>query len=63
MKIEQVLEHPWIVGKDSRMARIRRKSADMGNKILKFVTYSNMNMEKIREHSPGRDKQVETSIN
>ena len=52
MKIEDVLEHPWILGQDQNISALRRKSADMGNTVLKFVAYSNVDMAKIRASSP-----------
>ena len=47
IKIDQVLEHPWILGDDHSITSLRRKSADMGDKVLQFVVYSNTNMERI----------------
>ena len=52
MKIDEVLEHPWILGQDSTITALRRKSADMGNTVLKFVAYSNVDINRIRENSP-----------
>ena len=52
MKIDEVLEHPWILGQDSTISALRRKSSDMGNTVLKFVAYSNVNINRIRENSP-----------
>ena len=51
-KIEEVLDHPWIVGGDQSIRALRRKSADLGNTVLKFVAYSNVDVEKIRASSP-----------
>jgi len=31
---------------------LRRKSADMGDKVLQFVAYSNTNMDRIQQNSP-----------
>ena len=47
IKIDQVLEHPWILGDDQHITNLRRKSADMGDKVLQFVVYSNTNMDRI----------------
>ena len=47
IKIDQVLEHPWILGDDHNITNLRRKSADMGDKVLQFVVYSNTNMDRI----------------
>jgi len=44
MTITQVLEHPWIIGKDQVIQRMRRKSQDMGDKVLQFVAFSNTDM-------------------
>ena len=52
MKIDEVLDHPWILGDDKKIQMLRRKSADMGDKVLQFVAYSNTNMEAIRQNSP-----------
>ena len=52
MKIEEVLDHPWIVGQDKSIKELRRKSSDMGDKVLQFVAYSNTNLDKIQENSP-----------
>ena len=52
MKIEQVLEHPWILNNDQPMTMLRRKSADMGDKVMQFVAYSNTNMATIQRNSP-----------
>lgn len=60
IKIEDVLNHPWILGGDNKMKMLRRKSADMGNTVMQFVAYSNMNMDRIRENSP---KAVQESNN
>ena len=48
MKIDTVLEHPWILGNDQNIRMLRRKSADMGNKVLQFVAYSNTDMNRIQ---------------
>ena len=34
------------------MKMLRRKSADMGDKVMQFVAFSNMNMERIERNSP-----------
>lgn len=47
MKIDQVLEHPWILGNDQNIRMLRRKSTDMGDRVLQFVAYSNTNMARI----------------
>lgn len=60
MVIDQVLEHPWILGNDQNITMLRRKSADMGDKVLQFVAYSNTNMQRIQENSP---KSAEASKN
>mmetsp|Transcript_10808 Transcript_10808/g.13582 ORF Transcript_10808/g.13582 Transcript_10808/m.13582 type:complete len:144 (-) Transcript_10808:315-746(-) len=52
MKIDQVLEHPWIINNDQNMKMLRRKSADMGDKVLQFVAYSNRDMATIERNSP-----------
>jgi len=52
MTITQVLEHPWIIGKDTTIQRMRRKSQDMGDKVLQFVAFSNTDMEQMKKNSP-----------
>jgi len=52
MKIEAVLDHPWLIGNDPTVHAIRRKSADEGNSVMKFVAYSQTDMHKIRASSP-----------
>ena len=52
MKIDTVLEHPWILGNDQNIRMLRRKSADMGDKVLQFVAYSNTDMNRIQQNSP-----------
>ena len=47
-----MLEHPWILNNDQNMKMLRRKSADMGDKVMQFVAFSNMNMERIERNSP-----------
>ena len=34
IKIEEVLDHPWIIGKDENIRMLRRKSNDLGDKVL-----------------------------
>ena len=50
--IEEVLDHPWIIGNDVNIRELRRKSNDMGDKVMQFVAYSNVDMQKIQENSP-----------
>ena len=50
--ITEVLEHPWILGNDEKITRMRRKSQDMQDKVLQFVAFSNTNMEQIEKNSP-----------
>ncbi len=52
MKIEEVLEHPWIVGSDINIIQLRRKSNENADEIMKFVAYSNVDLDKIKENSP-----------
>jgi len=52
MKIDAVLDDPWILGNDQNIRMLRRKSADMGDKVLQFVAYSNTDMENIQRNSP-----------
>ena len=34
------------------MKILRRKSSDMGDRVMQFVAFSNMNMEHIQRNSP-----------
>lgn len=34
------------------MKMLRRKSADMGDRVMQFVAFSNMNLERIERNSP-----------
>jgi serine/threonine protein kinase len=52
MTIDQVLEHPWITESNKSFRELRRKSADCGDRLMKFVAYSNTNLDSIRQHSP-----------
>ncbi len=52
MVIKDVLEHKWITNDDQSIKDLRRKSQDCENKIMEFVAYSNINVEKVKENSP-----------
>jgi hypothetical protein len=52
MKIEEVLDHPWIIGTDINIKELRRKSNENSDAIMKFVAYSNVDLDKIKENSP-----------
>lgn len=41
IKIDDVLDHPWIIGDDKKIMDLRRKSQDNNDAVLKFVAYSN----------------------
>lgn len=45
--IKEVLDHKWIIGQDTQIRELRRKSADMNDKVAQFIAYSNVNIEKI----------------
>lgn len=47
MTIEEVLDHPWIIGDDVNIRDLRRKSSEGGDKIMQFVAYSNVDLQKI----------------
>lgn len=63
IKIEEVLDHPWILGADQSIRALRRKSADMGNSVLKFVAYSSIDVEKIRASSPKGEPSMADPVN
>jgi hypothetical protein len=52
IKLEHVLEHPWIARVNQRIYEMRRKSSDQGNRILQFMAYTNTDVNNIRQHSP-----------
>ena len=52
MTITQVLEHPWIIGKDQVIQKMRRKSMDSSDKVLQFVAFSNTDMAAMKKNSP-----------
>ena len=58
-----MLEHPWILGDDQNISMLRRKSADMGDKVLQFVAFSNTNMERIQKNSPKNAQQSKDVLN
>lgn len=42
--IQEVLDHPWIVGDDVNIRDLRRKSNENADKIMQFVAYSNTDL-------------------
>jgi serine/threonine protein kinase len=52
IKIKDVLDHKWITNDDLSIKELRRKSQETENKVMEFVAYSNVNVEKVRENSP-----------
>jgi serine/threonine protein kinase len=47
LEVSDVLDHPWIVGEDSQIKQLRRKSFDDKDQVLQFVAYSNPNIAAI----------------
>ena len=41
---------------------LRRRSADMGDKVMQFVAYSNVNMARIQASSPVRSAGSQNSM-
>ena len=52
IKIKDVLDHKWITNDDVSIKELRKKSQDTENKVMEFVAYSNVNVEKVKENSP-----------
>lgn len=52
IKLEQVLEHPWIANKHQKIFELRRKSSDEGDRLLQFMAYTNTDVNNMRHHSP-----------
>lgn len=52
IKIDDVLDHPWIIGDDKKIMDLRRKSQDNNDAVLKFVAYSNTDCAQVQIHSP-----------
>lgn len=52
MRIKDVLEHSWITNYDKDIKELRKKSQDMADKVMEFVAYSNISVDKVRENSP-----------
>lgn len=52
IEIKEVLDHKWITNDDVSIKELRKKSQDTENKVMEFVAYSNVNLEKVRENSP-----------
>lgn len=46
------MDHPWIIGNDVNIRDLRRKSNENADKIMQFMAYSNVDMQKIQENSP-----------
>ena len=42
--IQEVLDHPWIVGNDINIKELRRKSNENSDKIMQFMAYSNVDL-------------------
>ena len=52
MKLQELLEHPWITKKGDKILELRRKSSDQGDRLLQFMAYTNIDADSIRQHSP-----------
>lgn len=52
MTVDEVLDHPWIVGGDKEIMGLRRKSNEANDDVLKFVAYSNTGIGAVMQHSP-----------
>ena len=52
IKLEQVLEHPWIAKVNQKIYELRRKSSDEGDRLLQFMAYTNTDVNSVRQHSP-----------
>jgi len=47
-----VLDHKWITNEDVTIQELRKKSQDTEDKVMEFVAYSNVNVQKVQENSP-----------
>lgn len=52
MTVKEVLDHKWITGGDEHIRNLRRKSQDLDDKVLEFVSYSNVDLNAIQQNSP-----------
>ena len=52
IQIKDVLDHKWIAQMDPEIRTLRRKSAELDDKVMQFVAYSNINLDKVKENSP-----------
>lgn len=52
IKLEQVLEHPWIARVNQKIFELRRKSSDEGDRLMQFMAYTNTDVNNLRRHSP-----------
>ena len=52
IKLEQVLEHPWIARVNQKIFELRRKSSDEGDRLMQFMAYTNTDVGNVRRHSP-----------
>jgi len=52
IKLEEVLEHPWIAKVNQKIFELRRKSSDEGDRLLQFMAYTNTDVNQLRQHSP-----------
>lgn len=52
IKLEKVLEHPWIAKVNQKIFELRRKSSDEGDRLMQFMAYTNTDVNNLRRHSP-----------
>ena len=52
IKINQVLEHPWIIGADKDIKDLRINSKKSSDLLMQFMSYSNTSLDKVEENSP-----------
>ena len=52
ISIKEALDHPWFVGANSDITKMRRQAEEEGNDTLKFISYSHTDANKANMSSP-----------
>ena len=51
ISMQDALDHPWFVGNNKAISKLRKEAIDEGNEMLKFISYSNVDPEAVKEAS------------
>ena len=51
ISMQDTLDHPWFVGANSAISKMRKEAIDDGNEMLKFISYSNVDPNLVKEAS------------